>query len=374
MEWGPQQAQALTAVGKWLANPNAQQVFRLFGSAGTGKTTLAIHIASMVDGDVAYGAYSGKAALVMRKKGCVGASTIHSMIYRVAQDDATGRLRFKWNGESDVAWVDLIIIDEVSMVDGKMADDLLRFGRKVLVLGDPKQLPPVEGEGFFMKAKPDFMLTEIHRQALDNPIIRLALDASEGRPLKPGAYGTSLVLSRDAVNREEMQRHVLGADQVLCGVNRTRHGLNRRIRELRGLAGKPHIWMPTVGEKLICLRNNRDKNILNGEMFTVEDYPMHVGPKSLTLRVKSLDAEHMSPVDVSVLHPFFLGTDKELDWRDKKGWDEFTFGHALSVHKGQGSQWDNVLIYDESDVFREDAHRHRYTALTRAAERVTVLV
>ncbi|MFX5578869.1 AAA family ATPase, partial [Acinetobacter baumannii] len=80
----PHQDAALKAVGDWLkAKPGrggTPPVFRLFGFAGTGKTTLARHIADGVDGEVKFAAFTGKAALVMRNKGCDGASTIHSLI------------------------------------------------------------------------------------------------------------------------------------------------------------------------------------------------------------------------------------------------------------------------------------------------------
>jgi len=372
MAWSSQQEAAIRAVKAWMKDPNAPQVFRLFGFAGTGKTTLAKHLAAESDGTVLFGAYTGKAALMLRKKGCVGASTIHSMIYKVRQDEITGRLSFRWNADSDAGWASLIVIDEVSMVDPAMGEDLLRYGKKVLVLGDPAQLPPVSGDGFFLNAKPDVMLTEVHRQAAENPIIRMSIDVREGKRLMPGMYGESEVIARGDISREALQAKVLAADQVLCGLNRTRHGLNRRIRELKGFVGEPQVWMPTPGERLVCLRNNRDKNLLNGGMWVSQT--VSPGRNGITLRVQSLDDEELSPVDVSVLPQFFEGTDKELDWKKKIGWDEFTFGWALSVHKAQGSQWDDVLIYDESEVFREDARKHIYTALTRAAQRVTVLV
>lgn len=372
MAWSPQQETAIRTVKAWLADPNASQVFRLFGYAGTGKTTLARHMADEIDGDVLYAAFTGKAALVLRKKGCVGASTIHSLIYKVRQDEVTGKLSFKWNHDSIAGFATLIIVDEVSMVNEDMAKDLMRYGKKILVLGDPAQLPPVNGEGFFINAKPNIMLTEVHRQAAENPIIRMSIDVREGRPLRPGQYGDSEVILRGSITREALQAKVLAADQVLCGLNRTRHGLNQRIRELKGFRGDGHHWLPAVGERLVCLRNNRDKNLLNGGMW--ESLSVKAGPYGVDLRVQSLDDPELSPVDVGVLPQFFQGTDKELDWKKKVGWDEFTFGWALSVHKAQGSQWDNVLIYDESDVFREDARKHIYTALTRAAEKVTVLV
>ena len=88
-EFTPQQDAALQAVAGWMkAKPGSNgtpQVFRLFGYAGTGKTTLATHIADDVDGEVKFAAFTGKAASVMRGKGCRGASTIHSLIYRARE-------------------------------------------------------------------------------------------------------------------------------------------------------------------------------------------------------------------------------------------------------------------------------------------------
>src|SRR5690606_12740333 len=157
---------ALREVSRWLKDPNGQQVFRLFGWAGTGKSTLAVHLAKGV-GKVVFAAFTGKAALVMRKRGCVGASTIHSLIY-VLVEEKGGEPKFVLNHDSDIVDADLVVIDEVSMVGAELAKDLLSFGKKVLVLGDPFQLPPVKDAGFFTNIDPDIMLTEIHRQAADN--------------------------------------------------------------------------------------------------------------------------------------------------------------------------------------------------------------
>src|SRR5262249_45869485 len=89
--FSPHQDTALKAVATWLkAKPGRRatpQIFRLFGYAGTGKTTLAKHVAQAVDGKVLYAAFTGKAAQVMRNKGCTGASTIHSLIYKALESE-----------------------------------------------------------------------------------------------------------------------------------------------------------------------------------------------------------------------------------------------------------------------------------------------
>src|SRR6476646_5927896 len=154
-EFSPHQDAALKAVAAWLkAKPGVNDnppVFRLFGYAGTGKTTLARHIADDMDGEVKFAAFTGKAASVMRGKGCRDASTIHSLIYR-ARESGEEIPSFDLYDEAPASKAKLIIIDECSMVDAELGRDLLSFGVPVLVLGDPAQLPPIQGGGFFTEA------------------------------------------------------------------------------------------------------------------------------------------------------------------------------------------------------------------------------
>src|SRR3569832_951620 len=188
----PHQDAALKAVGDWLkAKPGrtgTPPVFRLFGFAGTGKTTLARHIADGVDGEVKFAAFTGKAALVMRNKGCDDASTIHSLIYRARESGEEQPSCELWD-DAPASKAKLIIVDECSMVDAGLGQDLLSFGVPLLVLGDPAQLPPIQGGGFFTEAAPDVMLTEVHRQAQDDPIVRMSMDVREGNTLYIGRYG-----------------------------------------------------------------------------------------------------------------------------------------------------------------------------------------
>lgn len=373
MEWSPQQADALKKIKRWYLDRNAPQVMRVFGYAGTGKTTLAREIASIVNGVTLFMTFTGKAALVLRKKGCAGASTIHSAIYKPKQDEVTGYTEFILNPDGPVSTASLVVVDEVSMVGEEIGRDLLSYGTKILVLGDPFQLPPIKGEGFFTGQTPDVLLTEIHRQAADNPIIRMSMDIREGRGLAPGRYGDSLVTRRCDISKDDLRAIVMESDQLLCGRNNTRQLFNRRVRELKGIAGTPEDWMPTIGDRLVCLKNNRVKGLLNGGLWTVNK--VQTKGTKFAMQVASLDdPDAIVPVDVETPFQFFQGTEKEMDWRARKQADEFCHGYALTVHKSQGSAWDNVLIFDESDVFRENAANHLYTAVTRAAEKVTVIV
>jgi len=365
--WSPQQEQALKDVSNWLAATRQRkpenQVFRLFGYAGTGKTTLAQHLAEGVEGNVVFAAYTGKAALVMRARGCADARTIHSLIYRPKEVDSE-EPSFVLNDDSEAAQAKLIIVDECSMVDEELGRDLLSFGRPVLVLGDPAQLPPVKGGGFFTEAEPNSMLTEVHRQAADNPIIRMSMQVRDGGRLSVGEYGESRVIRRDGVDAGA----VTAADQVLVGLNRTRRLYNRRIRELFGRTGTT----PEVGDKLVCLRNDRTKGLLNGGIWKVKT-ATGLSRGKLRMTVVPEDDLARKPQRIGVV-PQFFESEEEVPFAIRKTSDEFDFGYALTVHKAQGSQWNDVVLFDESFAFREHRSRWLYTAVTRAAERLTVVV
>ena len=372
MKWSPQQDDALKAVDRWLAGGRSQ-VFRLFGYAGTGKTTLARHFAEDVDGDVLFAAFTGKAAQVLRSKGCDNARTIHSLIYRPRgeeKDEESGEMAptFSLNRQSPLAKAKLIIIDECSMVDEELGRDLLSFGTPVLVLGDPGQLPPVSGGGYFTDAEPDILLTEVHRQARDNPIIDLAMTVREGGQLDYGSFGDSRVISRDEVDQDM----VLAADQVLVGRNRTRRLYNQRLRQLKGFEGS----LPSAGDKLVCLRNDPAKGLLNGSLWTVMTAGRPTGRsagQALQLLVRS---EEEGPYGTSAkikLARAAFESEEELPWTVRRRFDSFDYGYALTVHKAQGSQWDEVVLFDESFAFRETRERWLYTGITRAAERITIV-
>lgn len=440
-----EQHEALDLIHAWYSSPwsgshsREPGVFRLMGYAGTGKTTLVTHVISELgldaSEDVAFGAYTGKAAHMMRTRGGVPtASTIHRMILlpveksretlRVLEKrqlDLEKRLRetsdgdpeakslhdkikslkksiseerkkinspsFVRNHESDVRSKSLIVIDEVSMVDKKMAQDLLSFGVPVLVLGDPAQLPPIGGEGYFTDCTPDAMLTQVQRYALESPVGRLAMSARSARDPQCGIYG----LDSDSGRVAHLSVSDLASRSiVLCHRNDTRRSI---VSSLRTAAGK-ELGIPYVGDEIIILRNNYDLGIFNGQIVTIlharesdsHDFP-DVGPVwDLTV----LDDGEVRELPVLGLHVVSKDDDetlKALHWKATSDIALAVFADALTVHKAQGSEWDHVAVIDESKglygrrKYREgashadaaqSASQWMYTAVTRAASSVVV--
>jgi exodeoxyribonuclease-5 len=372
--WSRQQREALARIDAWLKS-GTTPFFYLAGYAGTGKSTLASEIARRQGGNVKFGAFTGKAAEVMRRKGCDGACTIDRLIYRPAiatscdadppcdYPHCVKRCRYRrerhvgreLNEVSEVTDADLVIIDEVSMVGEQMGEDLLSFGVPILVLGDEAQLPPIRDLGYFTNGQPDFQLTEVHRQAFGSPIITLATRVREGKALRRGRYGDSAVIGR--VDVEEMLEH----SQIICGRHVTRHEINRMVREALGYGGPT----PEQGEKVICLKNDHRKGLRNGTIWTVvEATPTDDG--FVEMEIENEEGER-----VEVLAPEEGFSSHNGNGQDLPG-NPFAFGYCITAHKSQGSQWPSVLVLDESYVFREHSQRWLYTSLTRAVDRVTV--
>ena len=419
----PQQEAAIRAIVDWYHHRSArQQVFRLFGYAGSGKTTTtrsAIDALGLeeqpnqgLSSAVLYAAFTGKAALVMTRKG-TPASTIHSLIYRVSEatpeeiarvekdlfdlQRSLGRMgyaerafaetqirrlelrladihrpTFLLNEQSRLRDASLLVLDEVSMVGEEMAADLLAFGKPILVLGDPGQLPPIKGAGAFTMATPDIMLTEIHRQAEESAIIRLATMARQGIEIPPGAHDAHVwKMPRHAVGPEQMLR----GGQVICGRNNTRLWLNS---QMKAAAGFPFAYPQGCDEKIICLKNRHDLGLINGMFVNLRDIEDD-GPLSFRASVTTEDG-----VDISGRHRFYKGHYDEhiqrdpererRDWRDMRGMIETSWGYAITCHKAQGSSWPNVIVYDDQlSRTEEDRKRWLYTAITRAERGLVIL-
>jgi ATP-dependent exoDNAse (exonuclease V) alpha subunit len=406
MNWSPQQEQARSTVARWMRDRSAPQTLYLAGFAGSGKTTLANDLVSSSNRKWLFAAYTGKAAHVLSTKGCAGARTIHSLIYRYAGEVSSEQLaemrrelgnpatpeprrraitrellaltrdrgpRFAlWEtGPLSLDDVEGVVVDEVSMVNPELGRDLESFDKKILVLGDPAQLPPVKGGGYFTAREPDIMLTEVHRQARDRGVLRLATHIREGGSLSsfPSAPDAEILTQR-STPQDERTRLALAADQVLVGLNRTRHDLNRRYRVLRERSGA----MPYAGDRLVCLRNERESGLFNGSQWIVVDAEWPADGNTGALTVRSEDDDRVVVCDAWTQH--FQGRGEELKFKGPGVRDasEFDWGYALTVHKAQGSGWPRVLVVDESRrLGGTEPRRWLYTAVSRAAEHVTVL-
>lgn len=413
----PQQQQALDAIVGWYAHaPISGDPFRLFGPAGTGKTTLAQHVPEALGLQaVEYGAYTGKAASVLRRKGCAPAGTLHSLVYKPTVNTATllklaaareelramneaeaatpeGRenvaileteiaglereahtIGWEWNEQSRLADAELLILDEVSMVDAKLAADIERFEVPVLVLGDPEQLEPVGGEGYYINAAPDFALTEIHRQALESPVLELATRVRT-------STGPKLGLTPDDVEPRSLAR-AMDHEQIIVWKNATRWLLIDRIRTK---LGRPR-GQVVAGDQVMCLTNNRSLSIFNGQQFTVlEVEPGTLGPALLLADDQGIQRRILTHADG------FQGRAEQdrakaqnLGGRGNRGL--FTFANAITAHKAQGSEWGSVYVVNEApDLLAMEAKRKgvseatasarrwMYTAVSRASDTVTV--
>ena len=361
---------------KWSRLGN-EQVYRLAGYAGTGKSYLTRYVLESLKyrtDEVALCTFTGKASLVLMKynEGYANVGTIHRLIYNT-KEDGSGDVKFEL--KKVLAGVRFILLDEGGMVSEELWSDLRSFGIPILVVGDHGQLGAI-GKSADLMRDPDYVLTEIMRQAMDDPITVLSMMIREGRRVELGRMGSNvMVLSKtDRLVTDELY---VRADQVLCGFNRTRVGLNESIRRSLGFSSVG----PEMGDKIIFTENDWGKeidgfNIVNGMIGYVVSEPERYYDSGKGIYVYRMDIrpDFLDGVLRGIVVPEadFLGEELKLwGWR-ARGLNRMTFGYAITVHKAQGSEFDNVLVFNEP--FGEESWRHPYTAVTRAKKGLIYLV
>jgi len=300
---------------------------------------------------------------------------------------------------------DLIIVDEASMVDDKMLRDLLSYGVPILAVGDHGQLPPVGGTGSLMKS-PTLRLERIHRQAEGNPIIALSKMIREDGRLPDGDLGDAVRFERlRFVDRIVEERYENASPKRLlemglaCYTNRRRVGLNIAVRRARGVS-RTGRELPVEGEHVICLRNIKARDglppIANGMrgVLLSDAVPrpnVNASGKKIGESETQLLGNIAFPEDDIEAHQY------ELLWkqfnRDKTFQNPedlaretgiysfsmagalFDFGYAMTVHKCQGSQFDDLVVCAErpGPVSDDDWRRWLYTSVTRASKRLIIL-
>lgn len=406
------QAEAAQLIEEWFYHLS-NQIFVLCGYAGTGKTFLIDYVVrqlGLTPGENAvFVTPTGKAASVLIRAG-TPACTLHSLIYMREEDVEVNEdgevvserfLRFV-KREKISKEIQLIVIDETSMVADDTLRDLLSFGVKCLFCGDPAQLPPVGGTNTLL-SMPCATLKNIVRQAEGNPIVQLAAHARMGEYLDYGEYGEhAVVISKRDFDADLRRRLLPKADQVIVGTNRMRNLVNAEMRSYFGIA--PTTRCPIDGEKIICTLNNWGKTLdkennyhlvngIIGKCYRVRE--QEDGLLQFDFRADFLqDLCTDLPVDSGIFtrNEFFHGYgDKacllengilvhernyELLRRFKVKREEainrFEFAYAVTCHKAQGSEYDFVIVFDESRFF-ENASSWLYTAITRAKKKLIVV-
>jgi exodeoxyribonuclease-5 len=431
MQLSPQQDAALVAIEKWLRDPYGAQSFVLAGFAGSGKSTLLRRVVEDHGGTCC--TPTGKAAAVLASKLPEGVEvkTLHSFLYtpdppdpervkqlenaldaarkREVRDELEERRRaedVKDIGEAlareqrrldknevnfhpkfDDGGENLVIVDECSMVSPKVERDLRNRSSwtgapiRILFVGDPAQLPPVDPQAerrgevldFFERNQPNAMLTEVHRQASDSAILRLAT------VIRSGDFDPSAWRGWDETCRRVDRAHFrnvddyLAHDQVITGMNATRRKLNLKMRERLGHTS----IFPDAGERVICLRNDHKLGIVNGVQGSAMKAAIEDRHKKNLLRLDVFyDGARVLPRLPVSPHAFLQYQNPALkrEWGD--GSTDWDFGYAITCHKAQGSEWGSVLVADdamrENDV--EMRRRWIYTAVTRAREKLTWVI
>ena len=388
MKLNEQQAQAIEALRKWWYD-GKKQVFQISGAAGTGKTTLIRYLINEIKlehDEVLFTAFVGKATLAMTRNG-LNAKTLHSAICYCKDEpvlDENGNVVTEYNRRVTKRVftrrkkidprIRLIVVDEGSMVPAKMADWLLKFKVPIIVLGDLNQLPPVIGDSFFLK-EPDVVLTQIMRQSSESPIPYFAQNVLQNgtKCLSPGLQiGNKInVLSKADITPELLKDY----DVIICGTNKTRNNLNTYIRER--IYGRTQEY-PVIGDKLICRENDwtfsvDDVYLINGligyvtdiDLESISDYTMKIDFKP-----EFMDNEFKNVT----LDRIYMGLSPNDKRFYRSNYHKFEYGYAITCHLSQGSQYNRVLVFNESFGTAEERRKWLYTAVTRAIDKVTILI
>ena len=346
---------------------------------GTGKTSIIRHFIKMIGlelTNVKFVAFTGKAALVMHSKG-LPATTIHKLIYDTFEEeyevmDKEGnkrkktRLKFVKKTSLDES-IKLIVLDECSMISDKLWDDLLSFNIQVIVLGDPGQLPPVQGKSPFDNLDPDAFLDEVVRQAEGDPIVHLATLARQGKRLQYGNYGPNAYVDRlDNIRDSDL----LQSDIVITTTNQLRDDLNNYIRGLKGFKSK----LPEINDKLICRKNNWDEGtsscpLVNGLIgYNQEIIEISNDGKTFDMVFKpEISKKTMSlSCNVDIFNAQNNNARQEIIKNRYSKGEMFEFGYAITSYLSQGSEYNDVTIYHVPFGNNDLRRKLLYTEITRS--------
>jgi len=375
---------------------NGKGYIFISGQAGVGKSEIQKFILNNYESDeFKLVAYTAKAARVMSEKSGYESSTIHRLMYTPVTD-SKGEI-IDWIYDRDTLRknkkLKFVLIDECSMMTEYQLNDLISSGKKIIVFGDYYQLPPINAPQIFTKENADIILSKIHRQAEGNPLIQHLVNLRNKIDVPYGNFGGKLIKVPNVVEYfNNDTKKFLDYDQIICGTNNTRKMLNQMIRQIKGIKSD----LPTVGEKLICLKNNNKVGVVNGEQFIVKQAPKFYNKKMGLARIytdineeRNIENHNKKDKGFVFITDNFDNIIRERISRyvlpktvktlpnggliQEPHYVEADFAYSISCHKSQGSEWKNVLIVDESDMFGEFKYRWLYTAVSRGKESATII-
>lgn len=358
MKLSQDQSEALEKINQWLAGSSPE--FRLGGLAGTGKTTIITQL--IADHHCQVMAPTGKACARLKEKG-VRAITLHR-----AFKNYEGDVRCILSGKVEPSFSNsidrhsFVIVDESSMVNQDLYQQAMSRSQRVLWIGDYGQLQPVDKthSGFCVMSEEslDAKLTQNHRQGDGSQILQLAIFARNnygqlGVDTGQSPDGSCLITRCQSLAEATQIAFDRNCYPTISPKNETRTAINAAARVFRNL---PPDGMYT-DSPLICLRNNYEHDVMNGEIFKIvtrgfDDYEIEIDGREERIQVPLTWSEDQQ----SRTNGGLLCTD----------------AYSITGHKSQGSEWLHPCIILDGSRFTSDP-RWVYTAITRAIKNLTII-
>ncbi len=337
------------------------------GRAGTGKTTLLKTLCDFLrknNKTFELCSYTGKAASVLTNKTNYQASTIHRL-FKIMPKNEDSESKESYFESRPTIDTNYLIIDEAGLLGMYLIKEIFSFitpSTKVILIGDDCQLLPINPGLIFhnllkINGIPKIQLTKIYRQGENSGIIKNASYVLDDKPLDPDSSFEVLETKNinnkleDLIKNKEMLE-----TQIISGYNKTDYdngskNINKKIQKIKTIGNPFKSFRLNVGDKIINTKNNYNLGIFNGDMGYIEEIEVKGHNQTLVCNFNK----------------------KRARISEKEERDAVDLGYAISVHKAQGSEWDEVIVIADMQQIRMINKNWFYTAITRGSKKVTVI-